>query len=195
MNVYALGMGCCFFSACTRAVGDGTTLESRIQMWRRLEIECIRCISGAVMQSLGLGHGYLLRLSGNLVQGTRLYAINGFCNFPLFHQQHSCYFSSHLSLRCTRQIMKAFGSDWRSPESHRDRRPAAGHSLDDITKRPRHGSYPYSHIANRPRPDAMSSIFIRDTQKKRSHVVVIVACAPNASSWPLHSRHDTPVTW
>ena len=34
------------------------------------------------MQSLDIGHGYLLRVVGNLVQGRRLYAINGFGILP-----------------------------------------------------------------------------------------------------------------
>ena len=46
-------------------------------------MECAsRRTGGGVMQSLGVGHGYLLRLVGNLVQGRRLYAINGFGILP-----------------------------------------------------------------------------------------------------------------
>jgi hypothetical protein len=46
-------------------------------------MECASCrISGGVMHSLDIGHGYLLRVVGNLVQGRRLYAINGFGILP-----------------------------------------------------------------------------------------------------------------
>jgi hypothetical protein len=147
------------------------------------------------MQSLDVGHGYLLRVVGNLVQGRRLYAINGFGILQSTTLPGICYFPSHLSLYCAQQREQAFVFG-RVPQGHRDRRLAAGHSPERyITTRLRQRSYPYSHIANRSKSEAMPSIAVRDTLKRSPHVVVVVASAPNGSSWPLHSRHDTSVTW
>lgn len=147
------------------------------------------------MQSLDVGHGYLLRVVGNLVQGRRLYAINGFGILPSTTHPGIYLCPSHLSLYCARQREKVFVSG-RVRQGHRDRRLAAGHSLERyITKRLRQRSYPYSHIANQSKPETMPSISVRDTLKRSPHVVVVVASAPNGSSWPLHSRHDTSVTW
>lgn len=147
------------------------------------------------MQSLDVGHGYLLRVVGNLVQGRRLYAINGFGILPSTTLPGVYYVSSHLSLYCARHRKKIFVFGW-VPQGHRDRRLAAGHSPERyITTRLRQRSYPYSHIANRSKPEAMPSISVRDTLKRSPHVGVVVASAPNGCSWPLHSRHDTSVTW
>jgi hypothetical protein len=66
----------------------------------------VRCISSdeiTLVQSLDVGHGYLLRVVGNLVQGTRLYAIN---KTPW----NIC--SSHLSLYCAQWTKRVFVLDW-----------------------------------------------------------------------------------
>lgn len=162
-------------------------------------MKCARCcISSGVMQSLGVGHGYLLRVVGNLVQGRWLYAINGFGILPsttLLAIMIPCHI-------CCYTVRGRQRESFPSAEA-----PSAVIVTDAfllVTMRkisrshPRHGSYPYSHIATRSTPVAMPSIFVRDTQRRCAHVVVpsvVVAYAPNGSPGPLHSRHDTPVTW
>jgi hypothetical protein len=191
MNVCAVGIVCYIILAATKTNCRALDYESRCGFDSRWSMQ-VHCISDELMQSLDVGHGYLLRVVGNLVQGRRLYAINGFGVLPSTTLPVICYFSSHLSLYCARQREK-FG---RVPQGHRDRRLAAGHSPKRyITTRLRQRSYPYSHIANRSKPETMLSISVRDTLKRSPHVVVVVASAPNGSSWPLHSRHDTSVTW
>ena len=118
-----------------------------------------------------------------------------FGNLPPLHQQHSRYFRRICCYTVRSRQRRSLSSAGVFP-GHPHRRLAAGHRLEGyITKPPRHGSYPYSHIANRSTPDAMSSTPVRDTVKRCPHVAVVVACAPNGSSWPLHSRRATPVTW
>lgn len=162
-------------------------------------MKCARCcISSGVMQSLGVGHGYLLRVVGNLVQRRWLYAINGFGILPS---------TTLLAIMIPCHIC-CYTVRGRQRESLSSAEPPSAVIVTDafllVTMRkisrshPRHGSYPYSHIATRSTPVAMPSIFVRDTQRRCAHVVVpsvVVAYAPNGSPGPLHSRHDTPVTW
>jgi hypothetical protein len=58
------------------------------------------------------------------------------------------------------------------------------HGLEDVTIRPRHGSFAYSHTATR-------STSIKDKQRPSRRRV---ACAPNGHSGPLHSSMTLPVT-
>ena len=162
-------------------------------------MKCARCcVSSGIMQSLGVGHGYLLRVAGNLVQGRWLYAINGCGILPS---------TTLLRTSMTRHICRyTVRGRQRESLSSADS-PSAGIVTDAFLlvttwkisrSHLRHGSYPYSHIATRSAPVAMPSISFRDTQRRCPHVVVplvVVAYAPNGSSGPLHSRHDTPVTW
>ena len=162
-------------------------------------MKCARCcVSSGIMQSLGVGHGYLLRVAGNLVQGRWLYAINGCGILPS---------TTLLRTSMTRHICRyTVRGRQRESLSSADS-PSAGIVTDAFLlvttwkisrSHPRHGSYPHSHIATRPTPVARPSISVRDTQRRCPHVVVplvVVAYAPNGSSGPLHSRHDTPVTW
>jgi len=162
-------------------------------------MKCARCcISSGVMRSLGAGHGYLLRVVGNLVQGRWLHAINGFGILPS---------TTLLRISMTRHICRYTVRDRQSKSLSSAASPFGGIVTDAFLlvmtwkisrSHPRHGSYPYSHIATRSTPVAMPSISFRDTQRRCPHVVVplvVVAYAPNGSSGLLHSRHDTPVTW
>ena len=162
-------------------------------------MKCARCcVSSGIMQSLGVWHGYLLRIVGNLAQGRWLYAINGFGILPS---------TTLLAIMIPRHIC-CYTVRGRQRESLSSAEPPSAVIVTDafllVTMRkisrshPRHGSYPHSHIATRPTPVARPSISVRDTQRRFPHVVVplvVVAYAPNGSSGPLHSRHDTPVTW
>jgi hypothetical protein len=162
-------------------------------------MKCARCcVSSEIMQSLGVGHGYLLRVAGNLVQGRWLYAINGCGILPS---------TTLLRTSMTRHIRRYTVRD----RQRKSLSPADSPSGSIVTNafllvttckisrsHLRHGSYPYSHIATQSTPVAMPSISVQDTQRRCPHVVVplvVVAYAPNGSSGPLHSRHDTPVTW
>lgn len=197
MNVCEVGMGCYLFGAATKP--GRAARESRVQTWLRLEMKCVRCyISSGVMRSLGVWHGYLLRVVGNLGQGRWLYAINGFGILPSTTLLRTSTIR-HIYLYTVRNGQREFLSSAVSP---------SGGIVTDAfllvttwkisRSHPRHGSYPHSHIATRPTPVARPSISVRDTQRRFPHVVVplvVVAYAPNGSSGPLHSRHDTPVTW
>jgi hypothetical protein len=65
------------------------------------------------------------------------------------------------------------------------------HGLEDVTIRPRHGSFAFSHTATRSTPTVGFGTSIKDTQRPSRRRV---ARAPNGHSGPLHSSMTLPVT-